>query len=246
VLIDFRRYKAGTKIELRNLSNKNNVDFANTGKIMQFEVVADSGPKDTYVIPKTLDVGPQPWANRGAIEVMKLKPEMAKARRRVRVQRKNGIWTINGETWHDVEKSDFQRVLGNPQPYDVEIWDLVNESGGWFHPLHIHLIDAQIIGRNNTPDKKAYAWERGGKDVFYLGENETVTALMQFTLGDGNAGGRYMTHCHNLVHEDNDMMIQFAVGDVNANDPIGSDRAGTDEQPDEMPVVYAPSHPLGT
>jgi spore coat protein A len=245
VLIDFRKYKVGTKIELKNLSNKNNVDFANTGKIMQFEVVADSGPKDTYAIPKTLDVGPQPWANRGAIEVMKLKPEMAKARRRVRVQRKNGIWTINGETWHDVESSDFQRVLGNPQPYDVEIWDLVNESGGWFHPLHIHLIDAQIIGRNTTPDGKAHAWERGGKDVFYLGENETVTALMQFNTGDGNDGGRYMTHCHNLVHEDSDMMIQFAVGDVNVNDPISSDPAYTDDE-DETPSSYAPAYPAGT
>ncbi|HEY7273055.1 MAG TPA: multicopper oxidase domain-containing protein [Actinoplanes sp.] len=245
VLIDFRKYKVGTKIELRNLSNKNNVDFKNTGKVMQFEVVADSGPKDTYVIPKTLDLGPQPFANRGAVEVNNLKPEMAKARRRVRVQRKHGIWTVNGETWLDVEESNFQRVLGNPAPYDVEIWDLVNESGGWFHPLHIHLIDGQIIGRNTTPDGKAHLWERGGKDVFYLGENETVSVLMQFTLGDGNAGGRYMTHCHNLVHEDNDMMIQFAVGDINVNDPIESDKPGTDYEAD-LPPSYGPSYPVGT
>ena len=245
VLIDFRKYRVGTKIELRNLSNKNNVDFANTGKVMQFEVVADSGPADHYVIPRTLDLGPQPFANRGAIEVNKLRPEMAKARRRVQVMRKHGIWTVNGETWDDIERTNFQRVLGNPQPYDVEIWDLVNQSGGWFHPLHIHLIDAQIIGRNTTPDGKAHAWEGGGKDVFYLGENETVTALMQFTTGDGNAGGRYMTHCHNLVHEDNDMMIQFAVGDVNVNDPVHSDPARVETEA-ERPAVYAPSCPLGT
>ena len=244
VLIDFRKYKPGTRIELRNLSNKNNVDFPNTDKVMQFEVVADTGAPDPYVIPGTLDLGPQPFANRGAIEVNKLKPEMAKARRTVRVERKHGLWTINGETWEDVEATNFRRVLGNPQPYDVEIWDLVNESGGWFHPLHIHLIDAKIIGRSNTPDKKAFAWESGGKDVFYLGENETVTALMQFTTGDGNAGGRYMTHCHNLVHEDNDMMIQFAVGDPNVNDPISSDRPVADTD-DEQPVVYGASYPLG-
>jgi len=119
VLIDFRKYKPGTKVELRNLSNKNNVDFANTGKVMQFEVVEESGVKDPYVIPKTLDLGPQPWANRGAIEVNKLTPDMAKARRTLRVQRKHGLWTINGETWEDVEKSEFKRVLGNPKPYDM-------------------------------------------------------------------------------------------------------------------------------
>ena len=68
----------------------------------------------------------------------------------MRVERKHGLWTVNGETWEDVEETNFQRVFGNPKPYDVEIWDLVNESGGWFHPLHIHLIDAKIIGRNTT------------------------------------------------------------------------------------------------
>jgi spore coat protein A len=245
VLIDFRKYKPGTTIELRNLSNKNNANFANTGKVMRFQVVADSGAKDTYVIPKTLDVGPQPYANRGAIEVMKLKPEMAKVRRRMKVERRHGLWTVNGDTWEDVERSKFQKVFGNPKPYDIEIWDLVNESGGWFHPLHIHLIDAQIIARNTTPDRKAHAWERGGKDVFYLGENETVSALMQFTTGDGNEGGRYMTHCHNLVHEDSDMMIQFAVGDKNVNDPNNADPPVTETEV-EGAAVYAPSYPVGT
>jgi FtsP/CotA-like multicopper oxidase with cupredoxin domain len=245
ILIDFRKYKPGTKIELKNLSNKNNVDFKNTDKIMQFEVVAGSGPADPYVIPTTLDCGPQPYANRGAIHTMDLKPEMSKARRKLRVERGNGLWQINGETWEDVQRSNYQRVLGNPQPYDVEIWDLENRSGGWFHPLHIHLIDGMVIGRDNTSDGKPYAWETGPKDTFYLGENETVSVLMQFVTGDGNDGGRYMTHCHNLVHEDSDMMIQFAVGDLNVNDPIVSDRPISDAEL-EQSVVYAPSYPLGT
>jgi hypothetical protein len=38
--------------------------------------------------------------------------------------------------------------------------------------------------------------------------------------------GRYMMHCHNLVHEDHDMMAQFLVGaDSPACDPITADRA---------------------
>lgn len=245
ILIDFRKYRPGTKIQLKNLSNKNNTDFANTGKVMQFEVVADSGPKDTYVIPSRLDVGPTPCAEYGAVDTMQLKPEMATARRRVRVQRNHGIWTINGETWEDVERSRFRRVLGNPQPYDVEIWDLVNESGGWFHPVHIHLVDGRIISRNTTPDRKAHAWERGPKDVFYLGEHETASVLMQFSTGPGNDGGRYMLHCHNLVHEDSDMMIQFAVGDPDANDPISSDPPVLETE-EEQPSYYAPGYPVGT
>ena len=31
--------------------------------------------------------------------------------------------------------------------------------------------------------------------------------------------GRYMMHCHNLVHEDHDMMVQFEVG-TGGPDPI--------------------------
>jgi FtsP/CotA-like multicopper oxidase with cupredoxin domain len=245
ILIDFRKYKPGTRIELKNLSNKNNVDFKNTDKIMQFEVVAGSGPADPYVMPTTLDCGPQPYANRGALHVDQLTPAMSKARRKLSVERKHGLWTINGETWEDVQRSGFKRVLGNPQPYDVEIWDLENRSGGWFHPLHIHLIDGKIIARDNTADRKPYAWEQGAKDTFYLGENETVSVIMQFITGDGNDGGRYMTHCHNLVHEDSDMMIQFAVGDATQNDPISSDRPITDGEL-EQPVTYGPSYPLGT
>jgi FtsP/CotA-like multicopper oxidase with cupredoxin domain len=176
---------------------------------------------------------------------MDLQPEMATARRRLRFDRRHGLWTINGETWDDVERSGFLKVFGNPQPYDIEIWDLVNQSGGWFHPVHHHLVDGKIIGRNTTPDGKPFAWERGPKDTYYLGENETVTALIQFTTGDGNAGGRYMTHCHNAVHEDHDMMLQYAVGNKLVNDPIRSDPAVPETQR-ETPPVYAPSLPTGT
>ena len=36
--------------------------------------------------------------------------------------------------------------------------------------------------------------------------------------------GRYMMHCHNLVHEDHDMMVQFEVGQ-GGPDPIQTDPA---------------------
>jgi spore coat protein A len=70
--------------------------------------------------------------------------------------------------------------------------------------------------------------------------------LMQFTTG-AHDGGRYMVHCHNLVHEDNDMMVQFAVGDLYANDPVTSDPATPDDlDPDYYPPTYEPGYALGT
>ena len=57
--------------------------------------------------------------------------------------------------------------------------------------------------------------ERGPKDVVYVGENERVRVITQF----GPHAGKYMIHCHNLVHEDHDMMGQFTVGE-GGYDPI--------------------------
>ncbi|WP_364743352.1 multicopper oxidase domain-containing protein [Arthrobacter sp. LAR12-1-1.1] len=247
MLIDFRKYRTGQLIELRNLSNKNNIDFANTNKIMRFQVVADSGSGAGSIssIPATLDDGGAVNASLGAIPTMSLTPAMVKAKRELKFFRDHGQWTVNGVTWADVEKSGFTKLFGNPQPFDVEQWTIINASGGWFHPVHIHLIDAKIIGRN-TNGGQPFAWEKGPKDVFYAGENESITALMQFDPG-ANGGGRYMIHCHNLVHEDHDMMVQFSVGDLRTNDPVTTDPPVLDTTPlDAFQPVYRPGFPAGT
>ncbi|TFD07461.1 multicopper oxidase family protein [Cryobacterium sp. TMT1-66-1] len=247
ILIDFRKYRVGQMIEMRNLSNKNNVSYANTNKIMRFQVVADSGSTAGSIsaTPTTLDDGGSANPQRGGLDVMKLSPEMAVAKRVLRVQRQGGEWTINGETWEDVAASGFSRCFASPQPYSVEQWTITNESGGWFHPVHIHLIDAKIIARN-TNGGKPFPWEGGPKDVFYAGENESITLLMQFNTG-AHTGGRYMVHCHNLVHEDHDMMVQFSVGDWRNNDPVSSDYPVVDTTPmNSYPPVYRPGFAAGT
>jgi FtsP/CotA-like multicopper oxidase with cupredoxin domain len=135
------------------------------------------------------------------------------------------LFQITGESWKDVVDSGYRDVLTKVQPDAVQDWTIENRTGGgWFHPLHIHLVDFQILSRNGRPP---FDYERGPKDVVYVGEDETVRVRMKFTLQDGggssvNSGGRYMVHCHNLPHEDHDMMHQFAVGDADVNDPIAS------------------------
>ncbi len=115
--------------------------------------------------------------------------------------------------------SEYQLVLANPKLNATEIWEIANPSGGWFHPLHLHLIDFKILSRNGRPP---FDYERGPKDDVYVGEGETVRVIMKF----GPHRGRYMVHCHNLVHEDHDMMAQFAVGWTagarDPNDPMGT------------------------
>ncbi len=245
VLIDFRKYRTGQLIDLRNLSNKNNDDFANTNKVMRFEVVADSGPASLNTIPATLDDGGAVHLSSGGVPTMSLTPAMAKVKRQLRVERSGGEWVINKVTWAEVERSGYSLLFANPQPYDIEEWTLINSSGGWNHPLHVHLVDTKIIGRN-TNRGKPFAWETGPKDVIYLGENESVTVLTQFDTGPG-AGGRYMIHCHNLVHEDHDMMVQFAVGDWRINDPMTADPPVLDTTSlNSFPPAYRPGYPAGT
>ncbi len=65
---------------------------------------------------------------------------------------------------------------------DVEIWELENKSGGWFHPVHIHLMDFKILDRNGGPP---FPYERGPKDVVYVGENETVRVIAQVRPDEG-------------------------------------------------------------
>ena len=220
VLIDFSKYKPGTRVELRNLSNPNNVDFDYTNKVMAFDVTAE--PVDTS--DPTWKTIPQTLAGSTA---MSLTAADAVKKRDLRLHRDNGTWVINGTTWEDVIESGYRKVLADPDLNDVELWEIENRSGGWYHPLHIHLVDFQILSRNG---RAPFDWERGPKDVVYVGENETVRLLMKFE----HNRGKYMVHCHNLPHEDHDMMGQFSVGmkdvEVDVNDPLTADPCTVDTE----------------
>jgi FtsP/CotA-like multicopper oxidase with cupredoxin domain len=138
---------------------------------------------------------------------------MSVANRTLRLERTNGAWTVNGTTWDKIVASNYQFVEAAPTVGTVETWTIENKSGGWFHPLHIHLVDFKVLSRNGGP---AMPHEAGPKDVVYTGENEIIKLLVRF-----DSLGKYMVHCHNLVHEDHDMMTQFEV--VGPNGEKGDD-----------------------
>src|SRR4051812_6822173 len=98
IVIDFAALKAGQKIQLVNAGVKNAIDYDHTGKIMQFEGTGDRGSLYNNEVPAVL-AAPH--------SAMQLKPADAKVKRYLRVERTNGLWVINGQTWDDVEKNDF-------------------------------------------------------------------------------------------------------------------------------------------
>jgi FtsP/CotA-like multicopper oxidase with cupredoxin domain len=197
VVIDFAKYKPGQRVVLRSSTPKNNLSFTHTNKIMAFDVTGDAFDTTDNAVPTSIN--PQQ-------ATMALSEDAAVATRTMDFRRTKGRWTINGTTWDDVVRSRFTKVVANPRIDDVEIWELRNLSGGWNHPAHIHFVDFKILSRNGKPPMPH---ERGAKDVVYLGENESVRVLIKF---DGGRG-KYMLHCHNLVHEDHDMMAQFEIRD---------------------------------
>jgi spore coat protein A, manganese oxidase len=217
VLVDFSR-SAGQQIELRNNRVDNTVEYENTNRVMRFRVGTDPGGVDP-VFDRTN------WPTVDPQGVLALDPRAAEAQRTLEFERKNGEWTINGLTWEDVERSGFTAAVARPRRNTVEVWNLVNRSGGWFHPIHLHLVDFMVFQRIDGRGR-VLPYENGPKDVAYLGENETVRLVARF----GPHTGRYMIHCHNTVHEDHDMMSQFWVTD------------GGDMGPD--PRTAAPPRPI--
>jgi len=181
VIVDFSVYPIGTQVVLQNL-------FGETPalqQIMRFDVVRLES--DDSTIPATLRT----------VEPI---PESSAVRTRdwnfSRGQR--GEWVINGKTW------DSNRVDATPNLGDVEIWRLFNNFNDASHPIHLHLVDFQILDRNGKPP---LPYELGWKDTVNLNENEVVRIIVKF----GPHKGRYAMHCHNLEHEDHSMMTQFEV-----------------------------------
>lgn len=195
----FRGKAKGSRVVLNNTSPKNNIDYTNTHQVMAFEVVDDAF--DTSLTRGNGNSVPAKLSKKN--DIMELTPAMSVKNRTLRLERSNGAWTVNGTTWEKIVQSNYEFVEADPTIGTVETWEIVNKSGGWFHPLHIHLVDFKIISRNGQPPMPH---ELGPKDVVYTGENESIKLLVRF---DGL--GRYMVHCHNLVHEDHDMMTQFEV-----------------------------------
>ncbi|NER79996.1 MAG: multicopper oxidase domain-containing protein [Leptolyngbya sp. SIO1D8] len=200
VIIDFSRYSVGSSVYLKNLGFTGSIDTDDRiHTLMRFDVVREE-PDDSQ-IPTTLR------------PVERLSPNHSVRTRTFRFSRNFNRWVINNQEWNP------NVAIANPRPGDVEIWELVNPGSGWFHPIHIHLIDTQMLDRNGLAPRP---YERGWKDVYHVGEFETVRIIGKFGTRDGHyINGKFMMHCHNLVHEDHSMMTIFEVG-VNGPDPLSA------------------------
>ena len=183
-VVDFSRYPIGTRLVLVN--KLIDPDEKRLFQIMAFDVTRTE-PDPSHVPPVL----------RPAEHPADVQPP---ARERFWLfDRSGGYWAINGKIW------DANRVDARPVVNTTEDWILQVDSGGWGHPVHLHLGRFRVIkveGRAPRPGEL-----EGFKDSIWVGPNQRVTVRHQFW----NFTGRYVMHCHNGSHEDHDMMSQFEV-----------------------------------
>jgi FtsP/CotA-like multicopper oxidase with cupredoxin domain len=185
VVLDFSSLRPGTKVTLLNTAGEDQMR-----EVMQFVVGSTDGPRQD--LPGQLNEPAFP------------SPANVVRERLFRFERSGGQWVINGLPWDE-------RVVATPRANTTERWIFENKSGGWFHPVHVHLVDFQIVRRNG---RAPFAYENGLKDTAYVGENERLELLMTFRPAlpvdpSQPVLGRYVMHCHNLIHEDHAMMTEF-------------------------------------
>src|SRR5262249_48944247 len=73
------------------------------------------------------------------------KTETPRIQRTFGLKRLNGMWTVN-DRFMNCDEMRF-RIKKN----SVEHWVLMNLSGDWEHPIHIHLEEHQILSRQLDP-----------------------------------------------------------------------------------------------
>jgi FtsP/CotA-like multicopper oxidase with cupredoxin domain len=122
----------------------------------------------------------------------------------IEFDRSHGAWTLNGEL-----AGDLSRPLVSPRLNQPQILRLINKSGGWWHPNHIHSEFGRVLSRNGRSPSPTLSEQDGvaRKDVVILGPNTEVDVFLKFR----DYAGPFVFHCHNLAHEDMAMMARFDV-----------------------------------
>lgn len=228
VLVDFSGLAPGDTVLLLNRgpdepwggpdAGQDPADPETTGQIMQLRVVAPTGAGTPGTIPATLPAVPRRTTTLAPRDLV-----LAEADTPDNFPTHVNLGTVELGPLPWTAPTTEVVKLG-----DTEIWRLANLTDD-VHPIHLHLIDFQILDR--TPfDADAFAaaqaaWLDGSGPVRALdefvtgppvpatggeiGEKDTVLAMpgmITRIIARFDRTGRYVWHCHITEHEDNEMM----------------------------------------
>ena len=255
VVIDFSGYQMGEKLYLVNLTEHEDgagperdltvADaFAGTssdpcvGRFLEFRVVRDPArPDQSRELHATDTLIPNPDLSQAPSvrERTFVFGDDARQTTFDPVTSFRGPWGIAAGEDAKTLAADFGRISAAPRYGTREIWHLVNDGGGWDHPIHVHFEEGRILARNGSASRVP-PWERGRKDVYRLRPDGSVTISLQFR----DWGGMFMEHCHNTTHEDNAMLLRWEIDDSGEPflaplpTPIPTPQGVTFEQPTDI------------
>jgi len=224
VVVDFSRYMDGTpttKGDVIYLVNTRQMTTGrkpngptmlddNTGKDVidpDFEpgfcaplikiVIGDDAPDNSQV---PMQLRPLPVINSKKLKTL---PTRSFELQRSGVFGGENEWLINGRVF------DPSVPLATPSRGVPEVWTLRNGGGGWVHPLHLHYEEHRVLTRNGipTPLDPRHPDDNSKEDVIALDPGEEVVIYRNFRT----FSGKYVSHCHNLAHEDHAMMFGWTV-----------------------------------
>ena len=194
IIVDFKAFPLGSEVflvnRLRQEDTRKPKDIRTPGdQVLKF-IVNREAPDYSRVLTATTLMRELPPIDLSEVA----------ARRTWEFARKNGFWTVNDQVF------DVRNKRASPKKGTAEIWTLRNGGGGWAHPVHIHFEEGRILKRNGVAPPPH---ERGRKDTYNLMPDETVEIFMRFR----DFKGKYVMHCHNLAHEDHEMMVRWDIVD---------------------------------
>jgi FtsP/CotA-like multicopper oxidase with cupredoxin domain len=193
VIIDFSNFRRGEQVFLMNRMEQTAGEGPTGGlltpgdPVVRFDVTSDD-TADPSRIPDILRPLPR-------VDLSEVKQE-----RLWKFDYLNSTWLVNGKLF------DTTRLDAEVRQGSAEIWTFRNEGTTWSHPIHIHMEEFQILSINGRAPRPGDV-NRSRKDTVRLGPNDEISIFMRFR----NFLGRYVMHCHNVLHEDHSMMIRFDV-----------------------------------
>ena len=221
IVMDFSRYAPGTILYLVNTAEQHK----GTGPQGKIDTLGQSGFSERFMkivvgerTATTPTLAPLTSSTFLREHTPILDSEIVN-RRVFEMGRHNGMWMINQTHW-DANISNVPIPLNT-----AEEWTLVNNSGGWWHPMHVHLESHQLISLDGRAPSPTYFPEKQFKsDTTMLGPNTTAVIRMKFRTFEGP----FVFHCHTLQHEDSMMMFNIdphleGTG-YQSGDPIPLDR----------------------
>lgn len=224
VIVDFSAYRPGDHLYLHNLLVQTNgagpsgagMGFGDPRSwLMRFDVVEAKGP-DRSRIPDSF----RPWPEVDLSEV--------KRQRTWTFDYEGGLWTINGKVM------DPNRVDAGIDQNSAEIWTIRNGGRNWSHPIHSHFVEFLLLEVNGQPYKPSQITDVEGRELtlqeyfqlpperrkpirsFFGGKRRDIATLLpgdevKVYMRWPDFLGKYVMHCHNVVHEDHAMMIRWDI-----------------------------------